>query len=72
MPLNPLENLPAALLEKQPTSVDKFLENLNELKLNGQIPEFMKLFPGDKVSTTDISQLSPSADPASLLKQTKA
>lgn len=71
MPLNPLENLPAALLGKQP--FDKFHENFNELKINGQVQECMKLCPGVKVETTDdISQLSPSANPASLLKQIKA
>ncbi|KAG6394794.1 hypothetical protein SASPL_145384 [Salvia splendens] len=34
MPLNPLENLPTALVGKQPISVDKFFENFNELKVS--------------------------------------
>lgn len=73
MPLNPLENLPAASLGKQPVSDDKFFENFNELKMSGQIQEYMKLCPGDKVDATDdISHLSLSADPANLLNQMKA
>ncbi|KAH6832949.1 DNA binding protein [Perilla frutescens var. hirtella] len=68
MPLNPLENLPAALLGKQPISANKFFENFNELKIIGQVEEGMKLCPGDRVDTTDdISQLSPSANPATLI-----
>ncbi|KAL1539095.1 protein ALWAYS EARLY 3-like [Salvia divinorum] len=72
MPLNPLENLPTALVGKQPISVDKFFGNFNELKMYGRIQEYMKLCPGDKVvAAGDMSHLSLSADPASLLNQTK-
>lgn len=38
MPLNPLENLPASLT-RQMTAFGKFIENLNELKMNGQTRE---------------------------------
>ncbi|XP_057806018.1 protein ALWAYS EARLY 3-like isoform X2 [Salvia miltiorrhiza] len=72
MPLNPLENLPIALVGKKPISADRFFENFNELKVGGRIQECMKLCPGDKVDATDdISHLSLSADPATLLNQTK-
>ncbi|XP_042020468.1 protein ALWAYS EARLY 3-like [Salvia splendens] len=72
MPLNPLENLPTALVGKQPISADKFFGNFNELKMCGRIQDYMKLCPDDKVVATDnISHLSLSVDPASLLNQTK-
>ncbi|KAL3641971.1 hypothetical protein CASFOL_012786 [Castilleja foliolosa] len=71
MPLNPFENMPA-MLGRQTIAVDKYFENLNESKLNGRAQELMKLCPGDNVDNTDcISQLSPLAKPASLLRQTK-
>ncbi|KAI3459287.1 hypothetical protein Pfo_015950 [Paulownia fortunei] len=71
MPLNPFENMPT-LLGRQTIAVDNFFENFNELKINGRAQEFLKLCPGDNVDNTDgISQLSPLAKPASLLKQTK-
>ncbi|KAL4311611.1 hypothetical protein GQ457_01G030910 [Hibiscus cannabinus] len=38
MPLNPLENLPASLL-RQNAAIRKFVENYNELKMNGQSKE---------------------------------
>ncbi|KAL7080946.1 hypothetical protein ACP275_14G010100 [Erythranthe tilingii] len=71
MPLNPVENMPA-LLGRQTRSIDKFLENSNELNINGRAHESMKLSPGEMVDDPNgISQLSPSANSASLLKQTK-
>ena len=73
MPLNPLENLPTALVGKQPISADKFFGNFNELQMCGRIQDYMKLCPDDKVVATDnISHLSLSVDPASLLNQKKA
>ncbi|XP_038991663.1 protein ALWAYS EARLY 3-like isoform X2 [Hibiscus syriacus] len=38
MPLNPLESLPASLL-RQNAAIRKFVENYNELKMNGQSKE---------------------------------
>ncbi|KAB2092754.1 hypothetical protein ES319_A02G051400v1 [Gossypium barbadense] len=38
MPLNPMENLPASL-SRQNTAIRKFVENYNELKMNGQSKE---------------------------------
>ncbi|EYU45567.1 hypothetical protein MIMGU_mgv1a0007092mg, partial [Erythranthe guttata] len=70
MPLNPVENMPA-LLGRQTRSIDKFLENSNELKINGRAHEAMKLFPGEMVDDPDgISQLSPSANSASFYPPT--
>ncbi|GFQ03980.1 protein always early 3 [Phtheirospermum japonicum] len=64
MPLNPFENMPA-MLGRQTIAVDKYFENLNEIKLNGRAQELMKLCPGDNVDNVDgISQLSPIAKPA--------
>ncbi|KAI3469413.1 hypothetical protein Pfo_026076 [Paulownia fortunei] len=71
MPLNPFENMPA-LLGRHTVAVDKFFENVNELKINGRAKEYIKLSPGDNLDNIDgISQLSSLANPASLLKQTK-
>ncbi|KAK4425827.1 protein ALWAYS EARLY 3 [Sesamum alatum] len=71
MPLNPLENMPA-LLGRHTVAVDKSFENFNELQINGQAKEYIKLSPGDNLdSTDDISQLPPLANSASLLNQTK-
>ncbi|KAH7573585.1 hypothetical protein JRO89_XS03G0176700 [Xanthoceras sorbifolium] len=41
MPLNPLENLPASLT-RQTAAFGKFIENFNELKMNGQPRERME------------------------------
>ncbi|XP_059668464.1 protein ALWAYS EARLY 3 isoform X2 [Cornus florida] len=75
MPLNPLENIPASLA-KHTTAVDKFLENLNEFKINAQSKDqnldgFMKFSPGENMENFDgPSQVSPSTYPMSnLLKQ---
>lgn len=72
MPSNHSENIPA-LLGKQTISVDKCFENFNELKINGRVQECVNLSSGDTANEIyAISQLSPSANPTSLLKQTKA
>lgn len=71
MPMNPFENIPA-LLGRHPVSVDKFFENFNELKENGQAKDYIKLSPSDNLDNVDgIHQLSSLANPSSLLKQTK-
>ncbi|PIN18023.1 Retinoblastoma pathway protein LIN-9/chromatin-associated protein Aly [Handroanthus impetiginosus] len=71
MPLNPFDNMPA-LLGRHTVSVDKFFENFNELKINGQAKEYSMHAPGDNLDNIDgIPQLSLSANPASSLKQPK-
>lgn len=71
MPSNHYENMPA-LLGKQ-TSVDECSKNFNEVKINGRVLEHMKLSSGDNSNEIyAISQLSPSANPTRLFKQTKA
>ncbi|KAG8372968.1 hypothetical protein BUALT_Bualt12G0122200 [Buddleja alternifolia] len=52
MPLDPLENMPA-LLARDTVGVEKFFENLNELRMNGRAQEFMKLIPGDNVTSAN-------------------
>ncbi|KAM7488190.1 hypothetical protein LguiB_025674 [Lonicera macranthoides] len=77
MPLNPLENMPTSLA--RPTfAVDKFFENFNELKINGQAKDqrldgYMKLLPGENLEKIDSpSHASPSAYiMCNLLKQAK-
>ncbi|KAK6130513.1 hypothetical protein DH2020_035741 [Rehmannia glutinosa] len=64
MPLNPFETMPA-LLGRHTVSVDKFFENINELKINGHAKEYIKLSSGDNLDNNDgISQLSSLANPA--------
>ncbi|CAL5347002.1 unnamed protein product [Camellia sinensis] len=77
MPLNPLENMPATLARKAVT-IDKFFENFNELKMNGQAKDqklegYMKRSPGENLEHVDVpSHVSPTTYPTSnLLKQTK-
>lgn len=71
MPVNPFENMPA-LIGRHPVAVDKFFENINELKENGQAKDYIKLIPSDNLDNVDgIHQLSSIANPSSLLKQTK-
>ncbi|KAL8486249.1 hypothetical protein ACS0TY_023092 [Phlomoides rotata] len=66
MPSNHFENMPA-LLGKQTISVNKCVENFD-----GRVQERVKLLSGDYANEIyAISQLSPSANPTSLLKQTK-
>lgn len=68
MPVNPFENMPA-ILGRHAINVDKFLESFNEVKENGRA----KLSPSDNLENMDdISRLSLLANPASLLKQSKA
>lgn len=77
MPLNPLENMPTSL--SRPTfAFDKFFENFNELKINGQAKDqrlegYMKLLPGENLEKIDgPSHASPSAYiMCNLLKQAK-
>ncbi|KAL2506685.1 Protein ALWAYS EARLY 3 [Abeliophyllum distichum] len=71
MPLNPFENMPA-LLWRHAFTVDKILENFNELKMNGQVKEYVKFSPGDNLDNIDgLSHSSPAHSASSLLKQTK-
>ncbi|KAI8002837.1 Protein ALWAYS EARLY 3 [Camellia lanceoleosa] len=77
MPLNPLENMPATLARKAVT-IDKFFENFNELKMNGQAKDqklegYMKRSPAENLEHVDVpSHVSPTTYPTSnLLKQTK-
>lgn len=73
MPSSLFENMPT-LLGRQTIAVDKFFEDLNELKINGRMQEFIKVCPGDNVDTSNgISQLSSlTTDAARPLKQAKA
>ncbi|CAI9762702.1 unnamed protein product [Fraxinus pennsylvanica] len=48
MPSNPFENMPA-LLWRHALIVDKFFENFNELKMNGQAKEYWKFSSGDNL-----------------------
>ncbi|KAL7104987.1 hypothetical protein ACP275_07G016600 [Erythranthe tilingii] len=71
MPLNPFENVPA-LLGRRTVGVDKFYETFNELNINEQAKEFMKLSPGGNLDSTDgLYQLSSLGGPATLLNQKK-
>ncbi|GER55920.1 hypothetical protein STAS_33618 [Striga asiatica] len=64
MPLNPFENMPA-LVGRHTVPVDKFTENINELKMNGHATEYIKFFPGDNLDNKDgLLQLSSLANPA--------
>ncbi|XP_051127509.1 protein ALWAYS EARLY 3-like [Andrographis paniculata] len=71
MPLNPLENMPANL-GRHTMAVDKVFETFNDLKLNGQAKDFVKLSLGENMeninSTPQMSQLTNSVG---FLKQTK-
>lgn len=72
MPLNPFENMPASLW-RHAVTVDKFFENFNELKMNGQVKEFVKFSPGDNLDNVDgLSHSSPAHSASTLLKQAKA
>uniref|UniRef100_F6HDG1 Uncharacterized protein n=1 Tax=Vitis vinifera TaxID=29760 RepID=F6HDG1_VITVI len=78
MPLNPLENMPASLT-KHSLAVNKFFENVSELKMNGgpkdrKITEYGKFSTSENMENVDgPSHLSPSTYPINnLLKQTKA
>lgn len=78
MPLNPLENMPASLT-KHSLAVNKFFENVSELKMNGgpkdrKITEYGKFSTSENMENVDgPSRLSPSTYPINnLLKQTKA
>lgn len=71
MPLNPFENMPA-LLGRLTVGVDKFFENFNDLKVNGQTKEHIKLPPGENLDIINAApQISTLANPATLLKQIK-
>ncbi|CAI9776866.1 unnamed protein product [Fraxinus pennsylvanica] len=71
MPSNPFENMPA-LLWRHALIVDKFFENFNELKMNGQVKEYVKFSPGDNLDNVDgLSHSSPAHSASSLLRQTK-
>ncbi|CAI9106776.1 OLC1v1005995C1 [Oldenlandia corymbosa var. corymbosa] len=68
MPFNPMENMPT-LLARQ-FDVDKFFENFNELRMNEQAKDYMKILPSDNLENINgLSHLSPSTFH---LKQTKA
>ncbi|CAN4104555.1 unnamed protein product [Withania somnifera] len=71
MPLNPFENMPTSL-KRHADGVDKFFESFNELKVNAQANEFMKI-PVDNMENGDVfSHFSPPSHPISnLLMQTK-
>ena len=72
MPVNPFEIMPA-MLGRHTITVDKFFESFNELKENGRAKEYIKLSPNTNLDNMDdISRLSLLANPASLLKQSKA
>ncbi|KAG6428118.1 hypothetical protein SASPL_112367 [Salvia splendens] len=72
MPVNPFEIMPA-MLGRHTITVDKFFESFNELKENGRAKEYIKLSPNANLDNMDdISRLSLLANPASLLKQSKA
>ena len=77
MPLNPLENMPASLT-KHSVAVNKFFENISELKMNGglkdrKITEYGKFSSSENAENVNGSScLSPSPYPINnLLKQTK-
>ncbi|XP_057485696.1 protein ALWAYS EARLY 3-like isoform X1 [Actinidia eriantha] len=77
MPIKPLDNLPTSLARNE-VAIDKFFENLNELKTNGpakdQKPEeYKKPSHGENLEHLDVpSNVSPSTYPMSnLLKQAK-
>ena len=77
MPIKPLDNLPTSLARNE-VGIDKFFENLNELKTNGpakdQKPEeYKKPSHGENLEHLDVpSNVSPSTYPMSnLLKQAK-
>ncbi|XP_073277623.1 protein ALWAYS EARLY 3-like [Primulina huaijiensis] len=71
MPLYPFENMPA-MLGRHTVAADKFLENFNELQINGRSKEYMKLSSSDILESSDgLSQLSPFADLSNSLKPTK-
>ncbi|KAG9143098.1 hypothetical protein Leryth_006364 [Lithospermum erythrorhizon] len=71
MPLNPIENMPASIA-KHAVGVTKFLENLNELDLDGQVKEYIKYPTGAAMeSVNGFSHLSPSAYGMSVVNQTK-
>lgn len=69
MPVNPFENMPA-MLGRHTITAEMFFESLNQLKENGRAKEYIKLSRSDNLD--DISALSLLANPASLLKQSKA
>ncbi|XP_073053694.1 protein ALWAYS EARLY 3-like isoform X1 [Primulina eburnea] len=72
MPLYPFENMP--MLGGHTVAADKFLENFNELQINGRLKEYMKLSSTDILESRDglgLSQLSPFANLSSSLKLTK-
>lgn len=72
MPLYPFENMPA-MLGRRTVAADKFLENFNELQINGRSKEYLKLSSSDILeSSDDLSQLSPFANLSNSLKLTKA
>ncbi|KAK9289126.1 hypothetical protein L1049_017599 [Liquidambar formosana] len=77
MPFNPLENMPASL-RRHNVGVNKFFENFNELKMNGQLKDqklegYMKFASSENMENADgPSHVSPSTYPISnLLKQAK-
>lgn len=77
MPLNPLENMPASLI-KHSTVVNKFFENVSELKMKGEpkdrkTTEYGKISSSENVENVDgPSRLSPSNySTNNLLKQAK-
>mgnify|MGYP004716992337 FL=1 len=71
MPLDPMENIPTMLARH--IAVDKFFENYNELRMNEQAKEYIKISSGDNVENINgLSNLSSSTYPVTnLLKQTK-
>lgn len=76
MPLNPLENMPASLTKH--TVVNKFFENVSELKMNGGLKDRKMTVYGKFSSSENLenvngpSCLSPSTYPINnLLKHTK-
>lgn len=58
MPLNPLENMPASLARHK-FSDEKFLENFNELKMNGRSKDwktgmYMKFARSENLENADV------------------
>ncbi|KZV24018.1 protein ALWAYS EARLY 3-like [Dorcoceras hygrometricum] len=52
MPLYPSENMPSTL-GRHTVAADKFLENFNELQINGRSKEYMKLSSSDILESID-------------------
>ncbi|KAL3519017.1 hypothetical protein ACH5RR_021606 [Cinchona calisaya] len=71
MPLDPMENIPTLLARH--IAVDKFFENYNELRMNEQAKEYIRISSGDNLENINgLSHLSPSTYPVTnLLKQAK-